>query len=163
VSVDWPCKYVYFFAPAPPNCPFYKAAYTPAAEQEFQHGRALWFEDVEMPDTSIKRPILVLYKEGNWARYQDTWTEGQPESDPKLVPPEGFLQPLRGFGKLWRENADVRAKLGWALTTEQGYEGVWQMQALESIPQVFYIRTIDNQVLELEGFDQGTWKEVSVE
>jgi hypothetical protein len=33
--------------------------------------------------------------------------------------PQGKLQPIRGFGKVWRDNADVRRKLGWALAKEE--------------------------------------------
>ena len=32
-----------------------------------------------------------------------------------------MLQPERGFGKLWRENENIKEALGWALTPEFGY------------------------------------------
>ncbi len=42
--------------------------------------------------------------QGHFERFEDTWTPDEPESDPAVVPPEGLYQPIRGFGKVWREN-----------------------------------------------------------
>jgi hypothetical protein len=85
------------------------------AEQVFEKGRMFWLE----PASQIW--VLAGEDEGQWERYEDTFEEGEPEMDPRLNPPEGFEQPLRGFGKLWRENDDVREALGWAVTPEFGY------------------------------------------
>jgi hypothetical protein len=71
------------------------------------------------------KQIWVLVVEGPghgaWTVYEDTFEEGQPESDPSIVPPTPLLQPMRGFGKLWRDNPEVRDELGWAETPEFGY------------------------------------------
>lgn len=87
------------------------------AEQVFEHGRLVWIQP--------RQQIWVMIDTGNgsgpWAVYDDTFEEGQPESDPNLVVPEGMFQPTRGFGKLWRENADIKEKLGFGLTPEFGY------------------------------------------
>jgi hypothetical protein len=67
--------------------------------------------------------VMIVTGEGrgDWQIYEDTYTDGEPESDPELVPPEGMEQPLRGFGKLWRDNPDIREALGWAITPEFGF------------------------------------------
>lgn len=40
-----------------------------------------------------------------------------------LTPPEGLSQPVRGFGKVWREQLGrPQAEVGWALERERGYE-----------------------------------------
>ncbi len=49
----------------------------------------------------------------------DEFREGDPESDPAFSPPPGREQPLRGFGKVWREHADLRSAIGWALAKEE--------------------------------------------
>lgn len=85
------------------------------AEQVFEKGRMFWLEPVK------QIWVLVGEDEGKWTRFQDTFEEGEPEMDPSLVAPEGLQQPLRGFGKLWRENREVRNTLGWAVTPEFGY------------------------------------------
>ena len=47
---------------------------------------------------------------------------GDLEFDPNIVPPdEDFKQPIRGFGRLWRDNTLVRQLLGWATTDEFGF------------------------------------------
>ena len=46
-----------------------------------------------------------------------------PSVDPEsggLAPPAGLLEPIRGFGKVWRENQAVQDALGWATGIEQG-------------------------------------------
>jgi hypothetical protein len=55
---------------------------------------------------------------GDWFCFNDTFVEGEAEIDPSLIPPEGMYQPRRGFGKLWRNNPEVKDRLGWALTPE---------------------------------------------
>jgi hypothetical protein len=87
------------------------------AEQVFERGRMFWIQP--------RKQIWVLIDNGSgsgqWQVYDDTFEDGEPESDPNIVPPEGKYQPLRGFGKLWRSNADLQNKLGFGLTPEFGY------------------------------------------
>lgn len=87
------------------------------AEQVFEHGRMFWIQPREQ--------IWVMYDSGQgsgqWAVYEDTYQDGEMESDPSIVPPSGQFQPERGFGKLWRNNADVKEKLGFGVTPEFGY------------------------------------------
>ncbi len=59
-------------------------------------------------------------------RYQDTWAEGQPVNDPSITTPSGLYQPIRGFGKVWREAPGVQDRLGWATQPEQGSSGEYQ-------------------------------------
>ncbi len=61
---------------------------------------------------------------GVWAGYADTFKEGDPEDDPSILAPAGFLQPHRGFGKVWREHPDVRDALGWASDYERPYAAI---------------------------------------
>jgi hypothetical protein len=88
------------------------------AQQVFATGMMLWREDI--------RSIYVLSDDGRWTLHPDTFVEGEPESDPSLSPPAGYLQPIRGFGKVWRENADVRERLGWARSREGSVVGMIQ-------------------------------------
>jgi hypothetical protein len=87
------------------------------AEQVFENGRMFWVAPIQ------QIWVLVVERDagGAWTVYSDTFREGEPETDQSIVPPTPFLQPMRGFGKLWRENPDVRDALGWAVTPEFGY------------------------------------------
>lgn len=67
------------------------------------------------------RMIYVLYNDGSWGGFEDTWTPDEPERDQNIQPPPGREQPVRGFGKVWREQPGVRDRLGWALQAEAGY------------------------------------------
>lgn len=87
------------------------------AEQRFERGWMFWLQP--------NRQIWVLTRDsaGNhiWSVYDDTFVEGEAEYDPQLAPPEDRHQPIRGFGKLWRENLEVRQEVGWALELERGH------------------------------------------
>ncbi|MBN1978782.1 MAG: hypothetical protein JW918_15400 [Anaerolineae bacterium] len=156
VIVEWACEHDYFFSTDIARCPAGEASASWAAEQPFEHGRMIWLEDVG----ALAQVILVLYDDGQFALYEDTWTEGQPESDPSFVPPAGLLQPVRGFGKLWRENASVRDKLGWAMAGEQGFDTVFQAQIAESIGATAFLRALDGKIIRVSGWDVGvgTWE-----
>ncbi|MEZ4666763.1 MAG: hypothetical protein R3E39_02380 [Anaerolineae bacterium] len=106
------------------------------AEQVFEHGRLFWIQP--------RQQIWVMFDDGQgsgqWSVYEDTFVDGEPESDPSIVPPPDRYQPTRGFGKLWRNNTDIQNRLGFAITPEFGYvsnyeyhpggaldaQGVWQ-------------------------------------
>jgi hypothetical protein len=89
-----------------------------SAFQPFESGSMIWREDTDQ--------VYVLFRDGSWAVFDPTWVEGEPEQDPEIVPPEGLFQPKRGFGKVWRDNLDVRSGLGWALQEEAGYTALVQ-------------------------------------
>lgn len=55
---------------------------------------------------------------GTWREYIDTWQNGEPDfSCPKQA--EYPKQPIRGFGRVWCNNPEVPAALGWAFFQEQ--------------------------------------------
>ena len=90
--------------------------YVPAAYEPFEGGYMVWCGDT--------REIYVLYDDGRYTTYyeiyQDTWNEGEP-IEIEETPPQGLLAPVRGFGKLWASQPDIRDILGWATTEEIGY------------------------------------------
>ena len=84
-------------------------------EETFIGGRMFWRQDTGV--------IYVLFNDGTWKQFPNTWSAGEPEADPSIVAPGGYYQPKRGFGELWRGNSQVRSKLSWATTEEQGVTG----------------------------------------
>ncbi len=105
-SIPW-----YFTSRTPGECPTGSMTYSPAAFLEFERGTMFWYG---AGDT-----IYVLYRDWQapyWESYPDTWVNGSAVRDPAIVGPLGlWQQPLRGFGQVWRNNPEVRARLGWAL------------------------------------------------
>jgi len=59
---------------------------------------------------------------GNWLIFVDDWDEDSDiEFDPDLEPPDDdLIQPMRGFGKVWREGLtdDRQEELGWTTAPE---------------------------------------------
>lgn len=158
------CPEAFFFASAPPpasaGCPLKSPALVAAAGQAFEHGRMLWLAPVaaahSVSGADQNASIYVLYDQGatdswpTWQRYDDLWTTAEPEQDPTFEPPAGRLQPRRGFGTVWRADATLRDKLGWALAPEQGFQGAYQVQwDFGNRPGNFYLRAADGSVLDL--------------
>ena len=129
------------------------------AEQEFERARFFWLEPAERTQS-----IWVLFHEdqtavkGKWNIFEDTFEEGEMSRDPNIVPPEGFQQPIRGFGKLWRNDPALREEVGWALQREFGYVAEYryeyggEMVAGEYIagPGIHYLTTRENETYRLD-------------
>ncbi len=89
--------------------------------QPFESGAMVWREDT--------RQIYVFYNDGGWQLFDDTFEEGMMEVDHSLSPPSGRQQPVRGFGKIWREAEGVKERIGWANDKEYPVDG--QVQRFE--------------------------------
>jgi hypothetical protein len=95
------------------GCAINSAVSYGSALQNYQQGQMLWVQGPPMY-------IYLLYPNGSYRRMDDTWVSGvDPESGGE-VPPAGLLEPVRGFGKVWRTYQDVRAAFGWATASEVG-------------------------------------------
>ncbi|PJF37167.1 MAG: hypothetical protein CUN49_01745 [Candidatus Thermofonsia Clade 1 bacterium] len=106
------------------GCPRAEPISLTIVTQPFERGLMFWRDTREIY-------VLALQARGAAAntawKFTDGWTEAQPERDPSLQPPEPLLQPIRGFGAIWRANPAVREALGWAVAAEQPYNGLWQV------------------------------------
>jgi hypothetical protein len=104
--------------------PFDKEMQVETAYQPFERGAMLWISRTTYVQ---ERLIYVLFSDGTFQPFEDTWRDGQPVSGGE-TPPVGFYEPVRGFGKVWREGtgAQVRERLGWATAPETGGPGAYQ-------------------------------------
>lgn len=122
-----------------------------AAQQPFERGFMIWM--------AFNETIYVFYDQGDpktYATYPDTFEEGKdPERDPGIVPPSGLYQPIRGFGKVWRENPKIRTKIGWATGSESGFE-TWQQrfQGFGLHNARFWMKSFNGTVYELDPMGQ---------
>lgn len=128
------------------GCPLAAPQFVFMARQPFQHGQMIWRSDEQI--------IYALHEDGTWQAFADTFQEGMPESDPAITPPENLFQPIRGFGKVWREQlGGPAAPIGWATEPEAGVNGniqAWQNGVVVSFGFA------DRFVL----LNDGTWQKV---
>ena len=103
-----------------------------------------------IPGRGTAQPSIYAFLDSGYvAHYPDTWTAEEPETDPTLIPPEGFFQPRRGFGKAWRDFPSLQEQLGWAIEAELTYPVSFQNEARESIPGVGYMTRPEGTILQL--------------
>lgn len=137
VAMQGNCPIQWFFQPPPEGCPSEVSLPTLQAEQHFENGLMLWL--------GASQEIYVFYTdEANppWEVFADRFTEDQPIRDDSLVPPPDRLQPVRGFGLVWRENSRVRDRLGWAIEPEIGYDGI-----IQRAEETLYLRLRDGGII----------------
>ena len=93
------------------GCPRETEQAVRVAVQRFRGGTLIWRAD--------RKEILALLGDGTWRAYPDTF------DGVETVTP-GPDEPVRGFGKLWREQSSLRAALGPALGPEESGDVVVQ-------------------------------------
>ncbi|MGD2103817.1 MAG: hypothetical protein PVJ55_01720 [Anaerolineae bacterium] len=169
LEVDWRCRHPYFFTseietncPVPYDaarvcaCPRHAAILTPAAEQPFGRGRMIWLHgsgnERPYPDTIVVLYHEVIHDGATSFRlaeiYEDTWTPDRPDRDPDVTPPAGRFQPIRGFGKVWREHEGVRRSLGWATAAGTEFGGAWQSLESDSLGgRDVFLRTMEGRTV----------------
>ncbi len=96
-------------------CPITQAEGVATAFQPLERGLMIWRGDT--------RKIYVMYNDGTWQEFNDTWVEGQTTGGDSA--PSGLFKPERGFGKVWFEIGGVGV-LGWATAGETAYTAKWE-------------------------------------
>lgn len=140
VAINVICPDTWFFSPPPGGCPT-APVYSPAAEQQFEHGVMIW--------VGAQDRLIVLFADNAYPRvanYEDKWDGGAICN--LGPPPAGKLHPARGFGYLWCTEPMVRARLGWALEPEIGYDTILQWTTMVKYNHT-YLRAADGNVWHL--------------
>lgn len=144
ITVTFECTQTYFFERG--GCPSQAAVFSNALFQSFEDGFMVWMEAQDL--------IYVFYGDGTVTAYVDTWSDGEPVDDPRVIPPPNLVQPTQGFGKVWRTEVGVRDRLGWAVAEPAVFEGAYQCEPDLSPAPACFLRTVEEVVLKLEG---GLW------
>jgi hypothetical protein len=90
----------------------------PGSVQHFEHGLMIWFAPRPAPPAgALPRSIITISMPDLQVTWDsDTWQSGSDPNIPDVgMPPDGRYAPARGFGKLWSERPELRARLGWAV------------------------------------------------
>lgn len=154
-------RFAWFFGNPPVACPADAALLSPAAYQRFQHGLMLW---VDHGPGQVDDEFYVFFDESHLrndrprtyvtlrAPFQQKPGASR-DNRTGETPPAGMFEPVSGFGMLWRGEFvtdpvyfhDLRARLGWALAPEEGYEFAKQCEA--SAYPTCYLRLPGDHVL----------------
>jgi hypothetical protein len=120
------------------------------AQQGYERGLMLWMSSL---GPAGGESIYALFSNGSYQRFNDTWLEGVDPISLGLTPPNGLIEPIRGFGKVWRDSAGVSEAIGWATTGENG--GSATLQAFERGEMIYVPQT--GQTYILVAGQPGTW------
>jgi hypothetical protein len=153
LSIALICPDIWFFEPAPDECPASAVLVSDGAEQRFEHGTMIWIRERDQ--------IYVLFDDDQspkWRAYADNWNDGDPVSDPGLTPSPGLYQPVRGFGLIWRTEPGVRDRLGWGVDPEDAFTTALQSTSRAKYNDLF-IRAADGNVWKLLPESSG-WEKI---
>jgi hypothetical protein len=105
-------------------------------EQTYENGRMFWVGGTLEERCKAEHDFtpgsgeiwVIIFDEsglgGDWLVFVDDWDEeNDVPYDITLDVPEGLIQPVRGFGKVWRERLtdEQREAIGWATQNEVKY------------------------------------------
>ncbi|MDQ5824093.1 MAG: zf-HC2 domain-containing protein [Chloroflexota bacterium] len=96
----------------------------PAAQQHFQYGYMFWRGDTRTIYVFLRSGPRDQY--GTWLEVKDTWVEGEPVPTVEGGAPDGGYIPVRGFGKIWASDPELRRMIGYATEPETSVGAVWQ-------------------------------------
>jgi hypothetical protein len=135
------------------GCPVGTTASISSATQLYERGNMVWL-------AGPPPVIYTLFNTGRFNRYDDTYNANVDPFSGGEPAPNGLIEPVRGFGKVWRSNGDVRSNLGWATVDEAGATSTIQLfdrGQMVSLPQ-------RNEIVIMifdPGNVAGTWRVVS--
>jgi hypothetical protein len=138
------CPYLWFFSnPIPNVCALSSATLSRGSLLYFERGFMIW---VEAQDA-----IYVFFNDAGsprWQVFNDAFDATMPETDPAFdvnIPPLSW-QPRRGFGLIWRQQASIRERLGWAI---QEGETAYNVAIQASADGVIYMGLPNGGVISL--------------
>jgi hypothetical protein len=103
------------------GCPTAKPKIVWSAWQPFEHGDMVWMEDTDWI-YALNHAGGTDSKQGQWATGGDGWRWDNITNAPELTPPEGLVEPIRGFGFVWYEMlGGQNGPLGWGTEEEKGF------------------------------------------
>jgi Putative zinc-finger len=112
-------------------------------EQAFQGGAMLIRHDTN-------QVIVLVRSSGRWLGFPNPWRPGEVLASAGARPP-GTLEPLRGFGKVWREQPAVKLQLGWPVYEERSAGG-----SLQAFQNGTLLRSAHGIAYVL--FNDGSWR-----
>jgi hypothetical protein len=103
------------------GCPVGYATIVWSAWQPFQHGYMIWMEDTDWT-YALQYLGGTDAKKGQWTTGGNGWRWDGITNAPELTPPEGLVQPIRGFGFVWYYKlGGAAAPIGWGAAEEKGF------------------------------------------
>jgi len=132
---DW------FFDDPPGICPREPPLSSHAAAQRFEHGLMIWIEAQDAYYILYDGFIKPAGRQSTTSAITSLQIlDGPLDLTPGAsasnrageAPPNGFFEPISGFGLVWRGEVvgveGVRARLGWAVEPEYGFDTIYQCE-----------------------------------
>jgi hypothetical protein len=103
------------------GCPKAPSTIVWSAWQPFEHGDMIWMEDTDWI-YALNHAGGTDSKQGQWATGGNGWRWDGITNAPQLTPPEGLVEPIRGFGFVWYYKlGGPTSQVGWGTAEEKGF------------------------------------------
>jgi LysM repeat protein len=116
---------------------------TAASYQPFDGGFMIW--------ESRTGNVVVFYNNGSalnatYTVYPASQYGRLPDVPLTLVPPDGHVRPINGFGKVWINFAEPYNNLGWPQTPEQGFTATFITHTTSTQSETCFVRPDGNSI-----------------
>jgi hypothetical protein len=141
-QVECPDRFSDWYFDNPPGiCPEDSPLTSYAAAQHFEHGMMIWVEALDTYYVFLNHDENVTERDEGWStltslRIIEGPLELKPGASPdnraEERPPDGLVEPVSGFGLVWRGEVtgteDLRPVMGWAVEPEFGFDTTFQCE-----------------------------------
>ncbi|MBL8096243.1 MAG: LysM peptidoglycan-binding domain-containing protein [Anaerolineales bacterium] len=171
-----PCSSAWFFTPAPVGCPEAAATTSSGALQRFERGQMLWISVTDRYYLLFNAGALPTDSRMSFIELGTLVLKPNASPDNRVLetPPPGLVQPISGFGLIWRDEvvADLaqlggltmRQAIGWGLESEYSLATAIQCGFIETYSgRVCFVQASGQRVIALgqeSGIAQTWWWEV---
>lgn len=142
LAVECPDAFPDWFLDNPPGiCPKDAPLSSYAAAQRFERGLMIWIEAQDTYYILYDSFITPAGRQSISSTIRslqilpgplDLTPGASPDNRVEETPPNGLFEPISGFGLIWRREVvgtgDVRARLGWAVEPDYGFDTVYQCE-----------------------------------
>jgi hypothetical protein len=144
------CQIAFFWGAMPGVCPDSPAVQVEGAFQVYDGGYMLW--------EKATGSVYLLYNGGVGQRIEASAISDWPEVIIMTPPPANHVHPIRGFGRVWQHEENIRTSMGWPLGLEQAYTAQFQTSSSQTLNFYLYISLPNGQVIEFGKI--GSWRVV---
>ena len=150
--IPFECPVEWFFIPSPDDCPNTAPIPSRIVDIPMERGRMIFIEDTNT--------VYALFNDGQlpaWLSFDNRYDPDVHPFREEDAPPE-FIQPTAELGFVWRNDGDVRTRLGLGLQESLEVNGFFQTSPVGRNNSMLYITGANGVVVQIPPNTNSQWQ-----